>query len=268
MPCQDKAPENVNINRAADSPPGSVAELAGALAGPRPSEYFRDLLKKGLLKARFPEIAAMVGVPQHPDYHPEGDVFEHTMIVLDRVAGLTGDLTLRFAALTHDMGKTLTPDEDRIWHKDHECHVAAILDKWNARTPFPDDWLAAGKTVGELHMIVPRINSADEIVAVLGKALPSPVAVKDLVMICAVDDMTGTKPPLDLTRFLALFHAAYTKIFPPGWTKKPAANGSGKAARGDCPRLSERKALPVNRRARLFQDTIGPAFCPKPFLWP
>ena len=75
----------------------------------KPSVYFRDLLDSGELAEALPELAACVGVPQNPVYHPEGDVFEHTMLVLDCAAGLRerarNPLGCMLAALTHDLGK-------------------------------------------------------------------------------------------------------------------------------------------------------------------
>jgi tRNA nucleotidyltransferase (CCA-adding enzyme) len=57
----------------------------------------------------FPELEALIGVPQNPKYHSEGDVFVHTMMVLDQAAGLkeyaSNPLAFMFSALTHDFGK-------------------------------------------------------------------------------------------------------------------------------------------------------------------
>ena len=89
-------------------------------------EEFRKLLLKakhpsiGLEAAKtlgvlayFPELTALIGVPQDPTWHPEGDVWTHTMLVLDEAAGLRKgdekkDLELMFGALCHDFGKPLT----------------------------------------------------------------------------------------------------------------------------------------------------------------
>jgi len=77
----------------------------------KPSLYFRELFDSGELAAVLPELAACVGVPQNPVYHPEGDVFEHTMLVVDCAAGLReraqNPLGFMLAALTHDLGKVV-----------------------------------------------------------------------------------------------------------------------------------------------------------------
>jgi len=81
------------------------------LRGVRPSLGLAFLHRSGLLN-HFPELAALVGVPQDPRWHPEGDVWTHTLMVLDEAALLrTGDddqdAALMFGALCHDFGKPL-----------------------------------------------------------------------------------------------------------------------------------------------------------------
>jgi tRNA nucleotidyltransferase (CCA-adding enzyme) len=81
----------------------------------RPSLGFAFLESTGLLRF-FPELEAMVGVPQDPEWHPEGTVWEHTLLVLDEAAALRQgdpevDLPLMFGALCHDIGKPATTAE-------------------------------------------------------------------------------------------------------------------------------------------------------------
>ena len=78
----------------------------------RPSIGFEYARKLGVL-SYFPELKALVGVPQDPDWHPEGDVWEHTLLVINEAASLRKgnekhDLMLMLAALCHDFGKPLT----------------------------------------------------------------------------------------------------------------------------------------------------------------
>ena len=85
-------------------------ELGKALLkADRPSLFFRNLADMGHLTEYFPEVAQTRGVPQSPVYHPEGDVFEHTLLVLDCAAALRDQaewpLAFMLAALCHDLGK-------------------------------------------------------------------------------------------------------------------------------------------------------------------
>lgn len=81
------------------------------LKAERPSVYFDSLREMDHLKEFFPEIQAMIGVPQNPKFHPEGDVYTHTMLVLDAAAALRDrarePLSFMLAALIHDVGKTV-----------------------------------------------------------------------------------------------------------------------------------------------------------------
>ena len=92
-------------------------ELGKLLDGREPSRGFRFLAVTGLLRF-LPEVNALRGVPQDPEWHPEGDVFEHTLLVLDRAVDLAPDdpgarRVLMFAALCHDFGKPATTRERR-----------------------------------------------------------------------------------------------------------------------------------------------------------
>lgn len=93
----------------------------------RPSIYFEDMLASGELPKALPELAACVGVPQNPVHHPEGDVFVHTMLVVDCAASLRpraqNPLGFMLAALTHDLGKavcTQTQQDGKITAYGHE----------------------------------------------------------------------------------------------------------------------------------------------------
>jgi len=81
-------------------------ELLRILTGPAPGRGLRLLKETGLLAAFLPEIQAMVGVEQPPQFHPEGDVFVHTCMVVDELEDPTPMLAL--AALLHDVGKPPT----------------------------------------------------------------------------------------------------------------------------------------------------------------
>jgi putative nucleotidyltransferase with HDIG domain len=81
-----------------------------------------DLLDTGgLLAIVLPEIAAMKGVEQPPEFHPEGDVFKHTRLMLDSLPP-NPDIILTFAVLLHDVGKppTFQRAPDRIRFNDHD----------------------------------------------------------------------------------------------------------------------------------------------------
>jgi poly(A) polymerase len=86
---------------------------------------FELLDETGLLEEILPEISAMKGVEQPPDYHPEGDVFTHTLLLLEQLNG--HPMTLAYGALLHDVGKPPTKTvEDRIRFNAHDAVGAKI----------------------------------------------------------------------------------------------------------------------------------------------
>ena len=99
------------------------------LRAARPSLGFGVLERTHLLRF-FPELDALRGVPQDPEWHPEGDVWVHTLMVLDVAATLRGageDLALMFGALCHDLGKPATTERigGRIRSRRHDVEGVA-----------------------------------------------------------------------------------------------------------------------------------------------
>lgn len=90
---------------------------------------FELLDSTGLLKVLLPEIEAMKGVEQSPDYHPEGDVFQHTMLLLDQLQSPTE--TLAYGCLLHDVAKPLCVrrDGDRLTFYGHTEQGAEIAEE-------------------------------------------------------------------------------------------------------------------------------------------
>ena len=81
-------------------------ELEKMLLGPHPAEAFRLMQRTGILRIVLPEVAALEGVEQPPEHHPEGDVFTHTMLMLEKMCHPTRELA--WSVLLHDVGKTAT----------------------------------------------------------------------------------------------------------------------------------------------------------------
>lgn len=111
------------------------------LKADRPSIGFALGLDLGVIHRLFPEMAALVGCPQEPDWHPEGDVWTHTLMVIDEARRAAGALdrgralTLMLGAVCHDFGKPLTTAviDDRIRSPNHEAMgvapATAFLDR-------------------------------------------------------------------------------------------------------------------------------------------
>ena len=144
-----------------------MGELRRALAAPRPSVFFRVLRAADLLAVTFPEIAALEGQTQPTEFHPEGDAFAHTLAMVDAVARETEELKTRFAALVHDLGKGLTPQEMLPHHYGHEKTGLTALAVWNRRMTLPHDWMKAASFVIRQHMRAPRLTRLGKIADLL-----------------------------------------------------------------------------------------------------
>ena len=98
------------------------------LRSKQPSIGLEWLHKLGAIEQLFPEIQSLIGVPQDPEWHPEGDCFVHTKLVIDRARELIDDLayprkvTVMLAALAHDFGKPATTQfiDGRLRSRGHE----------------------------------------------------------------------------------------------------------------------------------------------------
>ncbi|WP_332604491.1 multifunctional CCA addition/repair protein [Acinetobacter sp. ESBL14] len=95
-------------------------ETSRALLEDHADVYFQTLRDCNALKILFPEIDALFGVPQRPEYHPEIDCGIHTLMALKQACLAGYALDVRFAVLVHDLGKALTPVDELPRHIMHE----------------------------------------------------------------------------------------------------------------------------------------------------
>lgn len=130
-------------------------ELAKGLMEKQPSRMFEMLRDCGALRILLPELDALWGVPQTATYHPEIDTGIHVMMVIDYAARQGYRLPVRFAALTHDLGKGTTPAEVLPRHIGHELRSVDLIRDVVARLKVPNDCkdlaLVVAKYHGKLH---------------------------------------------------------------------------------------------------------------------
>jgi tRNA nucleotidyltransferase (CCA-adding enzyme) len=116
------------------------------LQAERPSLGLAVALDLGVVDRVLPELRPLVGCPQEPEWHPEGDVWVHTLMVVDQARAANGDLdrprlvTVMLGALCHDLGKPATTAviDGRIRSLDHEQAgvepTLSLLDRLNVHT--------------------------------------------------------------------------------------------------------------------------------------
>lgn len=117
-----------------------LGELEKALCkAEKPSVFFGVLRDMNQLEDWFPEVSALIGIPQEPQFHPEGDVWNHTMQVLDQAAVLREQaeqpLHFMLSALCHDFGKrdALQIENGRIRALGHEAAGVPIAEEFLSR---------------------------------------------------------------------------------------------------------------------------------------
>jgi tRNA nucleotidyltransferase (CCA-adding enzyme) len=121
------------------------------------------------------------------DFHPEGDAFEHTMLIVDKVAASPTGLAARFAGLTHDLGKGTTAKEMLPHHYGHEKRGLDVLEIWNRRMTLPKKWMQAGLFIIHQHMRAARLNKPGKIAELLLKAAASPLKIADFQAVIRAD---------------------------------------------------------------------------------
>lgn len=152
-----------------------VKELTLALMCGKPSMFFVNLSRAGILDVSFPRVHALVGRPQPPEHHPEGDAFIHTMEAADRAARRTDRIEIRFAALAHDLGKALTPDEFLPRHPDHDARGLDALREWNREMTLPRLWRACASFAISEHMRAKKMTDPAKIAALVERLRTHPI---------------------------------------------------------------------------------------------
>ena len=168
------------------------AETCKALGESTPSAFVQTLRDCGALARVLPEVDALFGVPQRAEYHPEIDTGVHVGMVLDMAARLApGDALIGWCALTHDLGKALTPSAELPAHRGHEHAGVAPLRALAARLKVPAEFVALGELVCRLHLLAHtalelRANTILELFEKLD-AFRRPERVPQFLLACEAD---------------------------------------------------------------------------------
>jgi tRNA nucleotidyltransferase (CCA-adding enzyme) len=191
-------------------------ELARGLMESKPSRMFEMLRECGALAKLLPEVDRLWGVPQPPQHHPEVDTGVHLMMVLDMSAQLQAPLPVRFACLTHDLGKGTTPEDVLPRHLGHEGRSAKLLKGVCERLRVPTECRELADVVAREHGNIHRSESlnAASVVRLLERcdAFRKPQRFADVLLACECDARgrlgleSRPYPPRD--RLLAALKAA------------------------------------------------------------
>ena len=168
------------------------AETQKALTEPTPSAFVRALRDCGALRVVMPEVDALFGVPQRAEFHPEVDTGIHVEMVLDMAARLApGDALIGWCALTHDLGKALTPSDVLPSHRGHEHSGVEPIRELSTRLKVPTEYATLAQLNCKLHLLAHtafelRPNTVLELFEKLD-AFRQPHRLPQFLLACAAD---------------------------------------------------------------------------------
>jgi tRNA nucleotidyltransferase (CCA-adding enzyme) len=166
-------------------------EMSKALKEPHPSIFFQVLRQCHALSLLWPELDCLWGVPNPELWHPEICTGVHTMMVLQQACLLSSKLSVRFAALCHDLGKGLTEPEYYPSHKGHELAGLALVENICQQLKVPNDikWLALKVCQYHLHCHKAFQLTAKTMLAMFNHLdiWRKPEAYQDFLLACQAD---------------------------------------------------------------------------------
>lgn len=134
------------------------SELERAMGETYPSRFILALRACNALNILFPEIDRLFGVPQPEIHHPEIDTGIHTLMTLNQASRLSEDPQIRFAALVHDLGKGLTPNDKLPSHHGHEERGVKLIESLCKRYRAPNQFRDLAIQVSRHHLTCHRIE--------------------------------------------------------------------------------------------------------------
>lgn len=164
------------------------------LKAAKPSGFFKVLRQMDQLDVWFPELKALIGVEQNPVYHGEGDVWNHTMMVMDEAARLRykaeNPYWFMLSALVHDFGKAVsTADKNGVIHSyGHETEGLPLVDAFLRRITTESKLIRYVKNMTQLHMRPNTVAHANSAPKVTTKLFDESVDPEGLICLALADD--------------------------------------------------------------------------------
>ena len=216
------APETVTLCRSIDlsalSRERIMEEMKKALLkAEKPSVFFEVLRDMDQLDVWFPELRALIGIEQDPVYHPEGDVWTHTMEVVDRAAQfrdkVSSPVAFMLLALTHDMGKTVTTEfvKGRIHAYGHEKEGLPIIEEFLRRLTNEQEIIKYVLNMVPLHMRPNMVSYSKPALKSTNKLFDAAAEPGDLIYFACADHpvYSGEEPFTGDNEFLSERLEAY-----------------------------------------------------------
>ncbi|MBL8159237.1 HDIG domain-containing protein [Candidatus Saccharibacteria bacterium] len=190
------------------------------LKSERPSIGLQAGLDLGIIQKLHPELAALTDTPQEPEWHPEGSVWNHTLLAVDVAAaiirreelGRDQALTVLLGALCHDMGKAVTtvrdPQTGRIRSPEHAKAGVELARRFMKSLHVATDIRRKVERIIFDHMFLPEARRAkDAAIRRLSKRL-QPATIQELIWVTEADFCGRTLPELDTSLITYFQHRA------------------------------------------------------------
>lgn len=165
----------------------------------KPSGFFESLGEKERILLR--EVYDLIGVPQPEKFHPEGDAYVHTMMVIDEAARVRDQaqrpFELMLAALTHDLGKKIATGrkENGEWHSiGHERKGIPIIRRMLSRIGAKKETILYCESLCRLHMRVHTCFYGKAGIKATNRLFSECLCPQDLALLC-ICDARGTGKP-------------------------------------------------------------------------
>ena len=187
------------------------------LKSDKPSIFFERLREMDQLYNYFKYIGDLIDVPQNPKYHGEGDVWNHTMLVLDEAAKrrdkVNYPLGFMMSALCHDIGKAMCTENngDKIMALEHETVGATYIAIW--LTHFVKEIRLVKYVVNmtELHMRVHKLADSKVKMKSTNKILDQAIEPYDLIQLGVCDGL-GRIPSIDTEKEFMERYKVFTEV--------------------------------------------------------
>lgn len=173
-----------------------LGELEKALLkSSRPSVFFQTLRTMNQLSFWFPELEDLIGVEQSPVHHPEGDVWNHTMLAVDEAAKLrhlaSAPMAFMLSALVHDLGKAVTTEEigGKIHAIEHETKGIPLADRFLRRLTGETKLISYVLNMVKLHMKPNIMAEQQSKVKSTNRMFDEAVSPEDLILLAKADHL-------------------------------------------------------------------------------
>lgn len=178
-----------------------MGELEKALLkAEKPSVFFEELREMDQLSVWFPELRALIGVPQNEKYHMEGDVWVHTMMVLDQAARLreyaSSPIGFMLSALCHDYGKSVATEvvNGELHAYAHEIKGLPLVEEFMKRITGEVALRKYVMNMAELHMKPNMMAAQKSSIKSTNKMLDSAIDPNGLICLAIADGLGKISP--------------------------------------------------------------------------